>query len=815
MDLKETIDLRLQDPDTILEIYRQWLGDYIKQNEKEYKFSSYWNAEKTPSMGVDPNRMGLFKDMSSGNKGNIYSFLKTLYNDGKLNKKPLIWLAEYFSIEISKDTRPKLVAPMNVMLSAKKFLQANPQYKKILYEKGFGDNEIDNFNNIGIGYLDNDIYRKRFFIPIIDDHDELVDIRLYDPTHSSPGMKCIHFYLYLDNINNVPQQIQDAMNPDLLAKLKRGEAVKLTGFGKSRLANLRVFENDEPIYIMEGERDMMNALRTGLNATCVTGGADAWEYTFNSRCRGKDIIIVMDNDDAGLRGAYKKANALSGVAKSIKVIKLPLEAKGSDFADYIKDHTAKEFLSLVDAAVEYRTTHTEKHKPKIEIDPSSTARMYAQYLESTMDIMFVNKQGFYVYQTEGFWKSVDDNDLECQLNLIYDKFRYKEPTKRNVTEAMFSLRYCNYKEDRPDNEHRYINCRNGLYDINQKILIPHTKNIFTTQQLPLDFDPAASCPRFIQYLEEVFPKDTDQFKDLIGEILGYCLTADTSFQKAFIFMGTGANGKSVMIDILESLVGKENVSSVGFNELCNSFSRSQLKDKLINVGAEIEFSTTANSSYFKQIVAGDTISAQEKYKPEFIFKPKVKLVYSTNGFPSTKDRTEGNFRRYLFVPFNVYFPEDKQDKQLTNKLKKELQGILNFAIAGMKRLYHNGKFTSPRACQDMLQEFKATSSPLTVFVNEVAVIDRAKRYSRASFIKKYKDWCFENGYKSMSTQRVTKELNECFSVGLERNSDGWYYVGVYLPEESELWGSAISTTAEAKEQPKEKSEEERLVEINW
>ena len=777
MGLKEDVDIRLRDPNTILDIYQNFLGPYVRQSDKEYKFSSPNSSDTTPSFGVDPNKLGLYNDFSDGDGGNIYSFLKKVNVD-----KPLLWLADYLNIE-KKAPAPKepqpVYASMKIMKQAKLYLEAHPQLKEILYQKGFTEEQIKGFNGVGIGYLDNRTYRKRFFIPILDEARNLVNIRLYDPTSSSPGMKVISFYMYLDNLSKVPAHVQESLTPKDLAALQAGSPVKLSGFGKARLGYLPSLNNGDTIYIMEGERDAFNALAHGYAATWVTGGANTWKHHFNDLFTDKHVVIVADNDSAGESGAAKKADAIGSKAKSIKIVNIPIDKKGADFADYMQVFTKQDFDKMVEATEPVRLTHEETQLATVTIHDKSLPINYAKYLCSTIDLIFVNKQGFYTYQQEGFWKATDDMKLENDLFNLYESFGYKAPTKAGLANAMKALTHIHFAEDRPDSEHRYVNCVNGLFDLKEKRLISHNKEIFTTYQLPVDYDPQAACPRFMQYLEEVFPSDTDAFADLIGEILGYSMTTDTSFQKAFILIGTGANGKSVLIELLEALVGKESVSSVGFNELSNSFSRSQLKDKLINVGAEIEFSTTANSSYFKQIVAGDTISAQEKYKPEYIFKPHCKLVYSTNGFPSTKDRSEGNYRRYLFIPFEVYFPEDKQDKQLIHKLKAEMSGVLNFALSGMERLYKNGAFTAPGKSKNMLTEFKSTSSPLIMFFNEevVQATDKEK-ISRSIFVKQYKEWCMENSYKPMSTQRVSKELRDMYNVASVRTSDGWNYTGL-------------------------------------
>ena len=803
MDLKEQVDIKLQDPQTILELYKDFLGEYTRQSDKEYKFSSPDGSDSTPSFGVDPNRLGMFKDFSgSGKGGNIWSFLKMKFDEGDIQKKPLLWLADYFRIEVKTDpnAKPKLFASERIMQQATQYLANNPHHKQLLYDKGFAEAEITGFNGVGIGYLNNDVYRNRYFIPVIDNNDRLVNVRLYDPTNSSPGMKVISFYMHIKSLSGVPDEVQKAIPDKDMKELQEGRSVKLTGFGEARLGYLKDLKESDTIYIMEGERDFFNAKKHGLPATWVTGGANTWKMQFNSWFTKKHVRIVMDNDKSGWQGAYKKADFLGAVAKSVKVIRLPLEQEGSDFSDYMADHTIDQFNELVEQAEEYRITHVEQHKPKVIIGEKSAPRWYGKYLYSTMDLVFVNKQGFYTYQEEGFWKGTDDLVLEDKMFKLYERMNFKEPTTGNLGNSMKALMHSNFNEERPEQEHKFVNCKNGLYDIKGGMMIPHTKSIFTTYQLPVDYSTSSECPRFMQYLHEVFPEDTDKYIDLIGEILGYCMTSDNSFQKAFIFIGTGANGKSVLIEILEALVGEQNVSSVGFNDLANSFSRSQLQDKLVNVGAEIEFSTTANSSYFKQIVAGDTISAQEKYKPEYIFKPKCKLVYSTNGFPATKDRSEGNFRRYLFVPFNVYFPEEKQDKQLVSKLKGELSGILNFAMQGMKRLYKNERFTAPAECLKMLNEFKATASPFLVFFAEEAELKEDNLYKRSVLVRRYKAWCEENGYRPMSTQRISKELFDNFKVPCIRKKDGEYYSGITLKEVApETWASPDQAVVQEKE----------------
>jgi P4 family phage/plasmid primase-like protien len=816
LELKEQVDIKLaNNPGVILDIYQQFLGPGKKEKENEYKFSSPWASDSTPSMGVDPHRMGIYKCFSSGEGGNIYTLLN--HFSGQLNKKPLLWLADYLNIDVKKhNNKPELVAPAHIMKKAHEYLMNHPGFIDLIKAKGFGQEEIENFNGYGIGYLDDDVYRKRFFIPILNDNGEIADIRLYDPTHSKAGMKTLHFYMFLEDINTVPKKVQEAMKKEDLDKLEIGHKIKLTGFGKARFANLGAFNHDV-IYLMEGERDMFNALRLGFNATCLTSGASTWDIAFNYRFVNKKVIIVMDNDDAGLKGAYKKAENIAELAKEVKVVKLPLKEKGSDFSDYVAKHSKEDFIALVNNTSKFEVSYVKQQQAKeIEFTDKTPPRLYAKHIYNTTEILYVNTmKSFYTYRESGFWKNTDDFEIKQMIFRLYEQIGLKEITATSWNMAFNSLQAICGVADRPGNHWRYINCRNGLYDLEQKQMIPHTKSIFTTHQLPMEYDSDATCPRFMQYLEEVFPQETDAFKALVAEVLGYCMTTDTSFQVAFAFIGRGANGKSVLLSILEELVGHENVSAVAFSELSSTFSRVTLKDKLVNVGAEIDFSSKSNTSFFKQIVAGETIAAQEKNKPEFHFKPTVKLVYATNGFPVTNDKSHGYYRRWKFIPFNVTFPKEKQDRNLISKLKKELPGILNFAIDGLNRLQRNGKFTDPKQIDEMLDQYKELSNPLAQFVKENVVFSPSKRYKRSEFVKEYSAWSRENNYKPMAASRVAKELEETYNIKVKKTMGDYYLSGLYIHKPDLFPAVVLEEEAEEETDLQEVSKDKRLEQLHW
>ncbi len=131
-----------------------------------------------------------------------------------------------------------------------------------------------------------------------------------------------------------------------------------------------------------------------------------------------------------------------------------------------------------------------------------------------------------------------------------------------------------------------LNLKNGLLNLESGTLDPHTPEVLTTVQTETAFDPAAECPLWLQTIEEILPDP--ESRHLLAQIAGYCLTPDNSHQKAFILYGEGSNGKSVITDVLEALIGRENFAALHLSDLKERFRLTELQNKLVNFISEVE-----------------------------------------------------------------------------------------------------------------------------------------------------------------------------------------------------------------------------------
>ena len=271
-------------------------------------------------------------------------------------------------------------------------------------------------------------------------------------------------------------------------------------------------------------------------------------------------------------------------------------------------------------------------------------------------------------------------------------------------------------EDSYEAQVRYLTMQNGLYDLSNYELIPHDPGIFTTNLLPYDFDPDADCPRWMQYLDEVFTSDqaTIQF---VQEAVGYIFQKSIPKAAVFFLVGDGGNGKSVFIDIISSLCGKENVSNISLNKLNDEKYLPELFGKMINVSGETPKAKFMNTDLIKAVTAGDWVTGREVFKNPWKFRPIAKHFLGMNTLPDIDDNTDGMWRRIYVIEFPRKFSEKEMDVELTDKLIKELSGIFNWALEGYRRLRDQDYiFSDSLSMEKSKKRYKQKNSSVIDFV---------------------------------------------------------------------------------------------------
>uniref|UniRef100_UPI0039EB8450 DNA primase family protein n=1 Tax=Clostridium perfringens TaxID=1502 RepID=UPI0039EB8450 len=314
-----------------------------------------------------------------------------------------------------------------------------------------------------------------------------------------------------------------------------------------------------------------------------------------------------------------------------------------------------------------------------------------------------------------------------------------------------------------------VNVRNGLLDIRDMSFKEHTPSYLSTVQLNVEYNPQAHCPQFEKFLNEVLDC---RLIPLVQEILGYLLTTNTSAQKSFVLLGPARTGKSTLLWVVEYLLlGKKNVSNIPWQEIGDKFKTAELLGKLANVFSDLPSKSIDDTGIFKVVTGEDYLMAEKKNKNPFKFRPFARLVFSCNELPKNYvDRTEGFYRRLIIVPFNRQIEKNKIDKALKYKFQREKEGILNWALEGLRRLYENNfEFSENELTDEVKKEYKRENNNVISFVEECCEIDSLFSCSRIELYESYKEFCGEAGLKALSHIKFNKELECNFNVTRARN----------------------------------------------
>lgn len=315
----------------------------------------------------------------------------------------------------------------------------------------------------------------------------------------------------------------------------------------------------------------------------------------------------------------------------------------------------------------------------------------------------------------------------------------------------------------------YIAFNNGVYNLVTEQLEPYTPEIVITNKIPWNYNPEAYSKEVDTTMDKLSVNDK-QIRSLLEECVGYCFYRRNEMSKAFILTGEKSNGKSTFLSMVSNLLGEENISSLDLGELDERFSTAMMSGKLANIGDDIsdEFMHGKSISLFKKIVSGNAIKAEYKGQDAFMYKPYVKLLFSANEIPRTKDKTGAVLRRLVIIPFNAKFDKNAPDYDpyIIYKLKTEqaMEYLIKLGIEGLKRVIRNNEFTQSMKVKQALESYEIDNNPILSFIKDMG-IDNIENESNQEVYKRYRVYCVENGYTELSLRKFSAEIKR--HLGLE------------------------------------------------
>ena len=375
----------------------------------------------------------------------------------------------------------------------------------------------------------------------------------------------------------------------------------------------------------------------------------------------------------------------------------------------------------------------------------------------------------FIYLYNGtFWDELDKDEFQKFLGEAAEKMgvRWDNAQDYQFREQLFKqFLATEYLSNPPGNKNTVlINLQNGTFEISPQgtKLRPFDRSDFITYQLPFEYNPQAAAPLFEAYLNKVLPDKERQ--RVLAEYLGFVFIKHGSNalkeEKALILYGTGANGKSVFFEVVNALLGIDNVSSYSLQSLTNDngYFRAKLANKLVNYASEINGNLEA--SIFKQLVSGEPVEARLPYGQPFILKQYAKLIFNCNELPKDVEHTTAYFRRFLIIPFDVTIPEHEQDKNLHAKIiDNELSGVFNWVLQGLTRLLEQKRFSDCEAAQKAVEQYKFESNSVQMFLNENEYKGSPTNYKLITELyQEYRAFCIDDGMPPFKKTNFIKQL---------------------------------------------------------
>lgn len=388
------------------------------------------------------------------------------------------------------------------------------------------------------------------------------------------------------------------------------------------------------------------------------------------------------------------------------------------------------------------------------------------------------KNGFIYLFNGSYWNEINKESFQSFLGNValkmgVEKFKCKIHTFKDELFKQF-LADAYLPTPKTNKKSVLINLQNGTFDIkpNKRELRAFNRNDFLTHQLPFEYVPEATAPLFKKYLDEVLP-DADKQR-VFAEFCGYIFIKPSvlKLEKMLILYGTGANGKSVFFEILNALLGTQNISNYSLQSLTNDngYFRAKIGNKLVNYASEIN--GKLETDIFKQMASGEPLEARLPYGEPFILNEYAKLIFNCNDLPKDVEHTNAFFRRFLIIGFDVTIAEDKQDKELANKIiNNELSGVFNWILQGLDRVLKQKNFSKCEAVENARSNYEKQSDSVKMFIEDFEYKTSTEYTTISVLYSQYKTYCIEDGFRPVNKSNFMKRLRH-FKILVERISIG-------------------------------------------
>ena len=557
------------------------------------------------------------------------------------------------------------------------------------------------------------------------------------------------------------------------------------------LPRLRRNPNNK-VLLVEGEKcaDAADGVLGTIPVLSWPGGSKAVKKADFSPLKDRNVVLWPDNDEPGISAMQAVYEQIRDIAKSVKFIVLPKgKNSGWDVADAVKSGFGRS--NIIDFMVHNvgNPEDIEAEKPKnFNLTDLGNAQ---RLLHNFGNVLRYNEDPF------GKWFWWDDRRWQVdRTNKIYDYVdklvalmhanaaTERDPDKRkalgkcaynlesmarqkalvNKAETLQANVITTEMIDQNNYKFNVLNCTIDLSS-GEPESKDHEQHDYITKIAEVMYDPEAKCPRWKSFLDDIFEGNIELIT-FVQRAIGYSLTGDVSEQCLFFAYGTGKNGKSVFFETMKLLFG-DYAGKAPTEMIMQQYNQAvptdvaDLQGKRFVITSEIEENKRLAEARVKDLTGGDTITARRMRENFFTFQPTHKLWIYGHHKPVLTGTDEGIRRRIKMIPFTVMISEEKRVPmvELLGQFKKEMSGILNWALEGYVRFCEVG-FNEPDIMIEAVTDYFAEMDLIGQFISECCVVMRDVSSQTKKLWEKYHGWCDDRGERAVTHRRMNTSLRE-------------------------------------------------------
>src|SRR5215218_2400826 len=318
-----------------------------------------------------------------------------------------------------------------------------------------------------------------------------------------------------------------------------------------------------------------------------------------------------------------------------------------------------------------------------------------------------------------------------------------------------------------------LNAPNGTLDLRTGELREHCREDLLTKMAGADYNPTATAPMWATTLERALP--SQELRRFFKKLAGYAFSGDVSEHILAVLYGTGANGKSTILNALLAAAGDYGMQAAPDLLVAKKGSHptevADLFGMRLVASIEVEDGHRLAESLVKQLTGGDKVRARRMRQDFWQFDPTHKVFMAVNHKPEVRGTDTAIWRRLRLIPFEQTIPPTEQDKKLPQKLEAELPGILRWALEGCLEWQHEG-LQAPEEVRKATGAYRSEMDVIGAFLQDECEIGRECREPFTTLYKRYEEWCEDGGERAETRRKFNARLKERGRFEARRSGPG-------------------------------------------